>query len=197
MKHVIKTAALAAMLATTGYGATAQAQANPVMGDIIAVGFNFCPRYYMDAHGQLLPIAQYQALYSLFGTTYGGDGRTTFALPDLRGRTAVNHGHGPGLPAYVQGERFGSETGTLTVANLAQHNHLTAGTHEPPNEETPGGNTLASFPAGNIYTTGATDAPMASGTVSDTGGGQPVQLSAPSTTLRYCVAVQGLFPSRS
>ncbi|WP_291842489.1 tail fiber protein [Maricaulis sp.] len=196
MKHMIKTAIMAAALAAPGLGAGAQAQASPTMGDIIVVGFNFCPRSYMDAHGQILPINQYQALYSLFGTTYGGDGRTTFALPDLRGRTAVNHGQGPGLPAYIQGQRFGSESVTLLQGNLAQHNHLTAGTHSPPNEETPGGNTLASFPAGNIYTTGALDQQMANTTVSHTGGDQPVQVSAPSMTLRYCVAVQGLFPSR-
>lgn len=197
MKHMIKTVVLAAALLAPGLGATAQAQANPTMGDIIVVGFNFCPRSYMDAHGQLLPIAQYQSLYSLFGTTYGGDGRTSFALPDMRGRTAVNHGQGAGLPSYAQGQKYGSETLTLTASQMAQHNHLTAGTHSPPNEEAPGGNTLASFAAGNVYTTGALDEQMAPTTVSNTGSGQSVQISAPSLTLRYCVAVQGLYPPRN
>jgi microcystin-dependent protein len=197
MTNILRTTLLAASIACTGFGSGAMAQATPTMGDIIVVGFNFCPRAYMDANGQLLAIAQYQSLFSLYGTTYGGDGRTTFALPDLRSRVAVSRGAGPGLPIYTQGERYGSETVTLNATNLATHNHVAAGTHEPPNEEAPAGNTLASFPAGNVYTPAAPDLPMANGMIANTGGNLPVNIEAPTLTLRYCVAVEGLYPSRS
>ncbi len=100
-----------------------QAQTDPFIGQVITVGFNFCPRGWAPANGQLLPIAQNTALFSLYGTMYGGDGRTTFALPDLRGRAVVNAGQGPGMMNYRVGQRGGLETVTLTTQQIPAHNH--------------------------------------------------------------------------
>ncbi|MEW9798898.1 phage tail protein [Alteromonas sp. CYL-A6] len=96
---------------------------NPMLGGICGFAGNFAPRGYALANGQLLPISSNPSLFSLFGTIYGGDGRTTFALPDLRGRTAIGFGNGPGLSFYRQGQRGGQETVTLTVAQLPNHSH--------------------------------------------------------------------------
>jgi microcystin-dependent protein len=194
-KHIAAGMAAAVMLVPS---LTAPAAATPTMGDVIVVGFTFCPRGYLKADGQLLAISTHQALFSLLGTTYGGDGRTTFALPDLRGRVPVSAGQAPGLPDYQLGARFGAETTTMLITNMPNHTHAAFGTTAQPNEETPTGNSLGSFdPSGaNIYTSSTPNEPMAPGVISHTGGSQPIQISAPTTTLRYCIATEGLFPSR-
>ena len=104
--------------------------AEPFLGGIELNGFNFAPRGFMLCQGQLLSIAQNTALFSLLGTMYGGDGRVTFGLPDLRGRTPIGFGQGPGLSNYTQGELAGSETVTLTISNLPMHNHVMTVTYE-------------------------------------------------------------------
>lgn len=101
----------------------AHAQTEPFIGQVIYVGFNFCPRGWAPANGQLLPIAQNTALFSLYGTFYGGDGRTTFGLPDLRGRAVVSNGQAPGLHNYRMGEKFGAELVTLNTQQMPTHNH--------------------------------------------------------------------------
>ena len=194
-KHIAAGLAAAGMLLPS---LTAPAAATPSLGDVIVVGFTFCPRGYMNADGQLLAISAHQSLYSILGTTYGGDGRTTFALPDLRSRVTVGAGQAPGLPDYQLGARFGSESVTMLFSNMPNHTHAAFGTTALPNEETPSGNSLGSFnPAGaNIYTSSTPNEPMASGVISTTGSSHPIPISAPTTTLRYCIATEGLFPSR-
>src|SRR5210317_2190722 len=115
----------------------------PFLAEVKIVGFDFPPRGWAQCDGQLLPINQNQSLYSLLGTTYGGDGRTTFALPDLRGRMPVHPGNGPGLSDRRLGEKGGAEDATLTVAEIPSHNHQLKGVDEPANQATPGGNALA------------------------------------------------------
>lgn len=173
------------------------AQAQPRMGDIITVGFDFCPRGHLETNGQILAISSHQALFSLLGCQYGGDCRTTFALPDLRGRVPVGNGQGPGLPEYTQGETFGSETETLLISNMAAHNHAALGSVAAPNSEMPGGHSLATF-AGNvdIYHTGAPSGLMATAVISNVGGSQPFYIWAPTTTIKTCIAAEGIFPSR-
>ena len=101
----------------------AEAQSEPFIGQVMVVGFNFCPRGWAPANGQLLPISQNTALFSLYGTNYGGDGRTTFGLPDLRGRVVIGMGQSPGMSSYHLGQRVGAETVTLNTMEIPSHNH--------------------------------------------------------------------------
>lgn len=190
-------AGLAALALSAMAPGSASAQTTPYLGDIIVVGFDFCPRGYAEAAGTLLSINQNQALYSLYGTTYGGDGRTSFGLPDLRSRVPVRYEQGPGLPHYDLGQKFGAESVTMLVTNMPSHTHGAYGTAELPTEETPAGHVLASLASRQVYSTGPADAPMASGMIRNAGGSQPIQVSAPTATLRYCVATTGMFPSRN
>jgi microcystin-dependent protein len=170
---------------------------DPFIGQIQPFGFNFSPRGWAFCNGQLLPISQNTALFSLLGTTYGGDGRTTFALPDLRGRVALHSGQGPGLSDRRLGERGGSQTSTLTAAQLAAHTH----TFAPPSNSTPGNTDVASnhypaqMPEDNYQTT--TDSSLAPGTSGSTGNSQSVNNMQPYLALNFCIALTGLFPSRS
>lgn len=179
----------------------------PFLGQIQAFGFNFAPRGWAKCEGQLLSINQYQALFSLLGTTYGGDGRTTFALPDLRGRVAIGEGSGPGLPSYRLGEKAGSATTTLTVANLPSHNHSLGAqanvsipvSEEDANQDEAAGNYLAN---GTFYHAGAGGqyggGPVQlSGSTDNAGGQQPFNNMQPFLAINFCIALQGLFPSRS
>jgi len=198
MKHLLKiTGAFAALMTSVGVAAPAQAD-DRYIGDVMLVGFNFCPRYTLEANGAILPINTHQALYSLYGTMYGGDGRTSFGLPDLRGRIPVSYGQSPGYPAITQGQRIGSETVRLSAADLPGHSHHVYGTTHEHSEETPQDNTLATFNDGQTpYSTGPIDTPMASGVVSREGQSLPYTNMAPTTTLRYCIVTDGLFPPRS
>ncbi|TXC74438.1 phage tail protein [Sphingorhabdus soli] len=185
--------------------APAHAQASdPFLGQLALVGFTFCPRGWADANGQLLAIASNTALFSLFGTTYGGDGRTTFALPDLRGRVPIHLGQGPGLSNYTQGQTGGVETTTMTVAQMPQHTHVasvqTAGPVMANHRRADG----AAFgvTADNTYVRPGTPVAsydMAAGTVvnANAGSGQAQTNIPPYLTMRYCVATQGVFPSRN
>jgi microcystin-dependent protein len=120
--------AIAALLAA-GLSTPAAAQATePYIGEIMMTGYTFCPVNWAEADGRLLLIANYAALFSLYGTTYGGDGRTTFALPDLRGRAALDQGSASGQPSYVQGQKGGATDVTLTVTQMPSHSHLNMAT---------------------------------------------------------------------
>lgn len=191
-------------------GATAMA-ATPVhadasddyIGEIITVGFNFCPRGTLPAEGQLLSIAQNQALFSLYGTIYGGDGRTSFGLPDLRGRVAIGHGTGPGLTPRAIGARGGSETVALLTNEMPAHSHTghtVAGTTSP-NESSPVGHSLADYTAvgADAYTNAGPAEAMANGTVkiNITGGGAPHYNMQPYLAVKNCVNTMGLFPPRN
>ena len=172
---------------------------DPFLGQIIMFGGNFAPRSWALCDGQLLPISSYTALFSILGTTFGGDGRTTFGLPDLRGRVPVHQGSGPGLPQVQLGQKGGAAANTLTVGNLPAHSHTaqlmaTTGAAE---DDGPSGNVLAK--AGTeIYGTGA-NAQMGDDSikVDQTGSNQPVNNMQPYQAVNYIICLQGTFPSRS
>ena len=166
----------------------------PFIGEIRPFGFNFAPRGWAKCEGQLLPIAENTALFSLFGTTYGGDGRSTFGLPDLRGRDAMSMGNGPGLTDRRIGEKFGTETVTLTANEVPAHNHSMHAASEGADQSKPGGNEIA---GGTFYHAPATDAIMSPSSIGNTGGGQGHNNMQPSLIVNYCVALTGTYPSRS
>ena len=150
----------------------------------------------MSLEGQLLSISQYTALFSLLGTTFGGDGRTTFALPDLRGRSPMGQGSGPGLTPRTQGQKLGSETNTITANQMPSHSHSLRGLEEDANSDELSGNFLAH--GVTAYRSASTPDGTANGqSISASGGGQPVNNIQPTLVLRYCIATQGVFPSRN
>lgn len=182
-----------------------------LLGMIALFGFGFAPRGWATCSGQVLSIAQNTALFSLLGTTYGGNGQTTFALPDLRGRLAVGQGQGPGLSNYAMGQSGGVEGAPLTLGELPQHDHVLTVTGELYGEtaiadkKNPQGNMLATPTAADIYAASnpsanklmAADAVKVTGTVGTTGGSQSVSTLQPFVTLNYCIALEGIFPSRN
>lgn len=179
----------------------------PMIGEIRIFAGNFAPRSWAFCDGQLLAIAQNQALFSILGTTYGGDGRTTFALPDLRGRTAIGPGNGPGLTPRPLGQKSGQETHNLTIQEMPSHNHVLTGgvsvgsnaNAAPSNEAS--GNTLGA--GANIYNSDAADPGEDLGGVSSTlavannGGSQAHNNMQPYLAVYYIIALQGVFPSRN
>lgn len=195
-------------------GSPAMAAAEPLLGEIMWVGYNFCPRGWAAADGQILPISQYSALFSLYGTTYGGDGRSTFALPDLRGRVPMHAGRGPGLTERREGQKGGVESVTLTQSNLPAHTHglsaaqvtLHANSNggdsaEPENKMLADGQRAAIFAdvpadAGEVVPLSGQSATV-SGTSDVTGGGVSANTMSPYLVLRACVALVGVFPSRN
>jgi microcystin-dependent protein len=170
----------------------------PFLGMIIIVPYNFAPRGWAFCNGQILPIAQNTALFSLLGTTYGGNGQTTFALPDLRGRVPNSSGQGPGLSSYDLGQVGGTESSTLTINQMPGHNHTVTAPAS-------GEDATSSKPAGNYL--GKTASPIYSATTDNTltaaipsgntGGSQPFSLLQPYLTLNFCIALEGIFPSRN
>lgn len=181
--------------------APAKAGVEPYIGDIMLTGYNFCPRGWAATDGQLLLISQNTALFSLLGTTYGGDGRTTFGLPDLRGRTAMGQGRGDGLTQRVQGQKFGSADVTMTNANLPAHSHSVRANNLDGDLPGPGGKLLAAAPPNGtgsetIYSNLPKTVQMAPSMIGHTGGGQPISVADPSLVLTYCIATEGTFPSR-
>jgi microcystin-dependent protein len=184
----------------------------PTLGEIRMFGGNFAPRSWALCEGQLLPINSNPALFSILGTTYGGDGRTTFGLPDMRGRTAIHAGHGPGLSDRRLGSKGGTEFNTITVAQLASHSHdatfkanKTASTVADPANAFPApmaGRALTTPPAnvqmsGYGTAQGANSMSAASIVVGNTGGNQSVNNMQPWLCVNYIIALQGIFPSRS
>ncbi len=176
----------------------------PTLGQIIMFGGNFAPRGWALCDGQLLPINQNQALFSILGTTYGGDGRTTFGLPDLRGRMVIHAGTGPGLTPRSIGERGGSETNTLTSINMPAHNHTASGSiavGTASNQAAGSGQFLPVTTGSNFYsnTQGNSNLNPASLNINvgNTGSGQPYNNMQPFTVVTYIIALQGLFPSRN
>ncbi len=179
---------------------------NPFIGEVVMFGGNFAPRSWAFCNGQLLAISSNTALFSILGTTYGGDGRTTFALPDLRGRTPIHPGHGPGLSTYRLGERGGVEDHTLTVAQMPTHNHFaasdtTGNVGDNNNEDEPDGNFLGN---GQIYSAAAAAGSLLNGgavttasTMSNTGSGQSFDTMKPFGTANYIIALFGVYPSRN
>ena len=169
----------------------------PFLAEVRIVGFNFAPRGWAFCDGQILPINQNQSLYSLLGTTYGGDGRTSFALPDLRGRTPIHVGRSNGGMFHTEGQKSGEETHILSVAEMPQHDHILRANSSVGNNPNPQSNTLASFPDGYTTYTAANAVQLRSGTVANVGGSQAHDNMMPYLALNFCIALQGLFPSRN
>lgn len=168
------------------------------IGTITLFGFNFAPQGWAKCEGQLLPIAQNSALFSLLGTIYGGDGRTTFALPDLRGRAPIGENQGAGLTNRPLGSRGGTETDTLTTAQLPAHTHGLRASAAAGNSNVPTGKVLADPGRGvNAYTDAATDTDMKADAIGSAGGGQSVNNMPPYLAMNYCIALVGIFPSRN
>ena len=168
----------------------------PYLGMIIIVPYNFAPRGWAFCAGQILPIAQNTALFSLIGTTFGGNGQTTFALPDLRGRYPIGAGQGPGLANYDLGQVGGTENITLTIGNMPAHSHTVKpnAVKDDPNV----GNPQNTLPAnGSFYNNGAASTQMGASTTSIVGSNQPFDNHPPYLGLNYCIALEGIFPSRN
>lgn len=170
----------------------------PFIGQISIFAGNFAPRGWAFCDGQLLSIASNTALFSILGTTYGGDGRTTFGLPDLRGRAPVHAGTGPGLGSRRLGEAFGAETVTLGTTNLPPHAHTVdlPGDAAPGTTTTPGEGTLPAEASEDVYGTGADPVVTQTVTTDSAGSGAPFGVVQPSLALNYIIALQGVFPSR-
>ncbi|MDH3753218.1 MAG: tail fiber protein [Acidimicrobiia bacterium] len=168
--------------------------AEPFLAEIRLFGFSFPPRGWALCDGQILPIDQNQSLFSLLGTTYGGDGRTTFALPDLRGRTPVHRDSGAG---YSLGAKAGEEGHPLTVAEIPSHTHTLQGSSANANATSPAGAVYARA-AATVYRDPASNpVPMNAGAIANAGTGQPHDNMQPFLTVSYCIAVTGTFPSRN
>jgi microcystin-dependent protein len=168
----------------------------PFLGHIILAPYNFAPRGWAFCTGQSLSIAQNTALFSLIGTTFGGNGQTIFALPDLRGRGPISSGQGPGLGNYDLGQVGDSETQTLTVAEMAAHTHVVNALTDPASDPGPANNLLATAPRGaNFYGPRSGAITQLSPLMNQpAGGGQPLDIRDPYLTLNYCIALEGIFP---
>jgi microcystin-dependent protein len=167
----------------------------PFLGELRLLPYNFAPQGWATCDGQIMSIAQNTALFSLLGTTYGGNGQTTFALPDLRGRVPIHAGQGPGLTNYTLGEVAGTENVTLTPGQLPPHGHTVSAsgsaTTKNPTNALP-----AVTGAGSSYGT-TPDVQMNPGMVAGGGSGQPHTNIQPYLVLQWCIALQGIFPSRN
>ncbi len=169
----------------------------PFIGQIQAFGFNFAPKNWALCNGQLMSIAQNSALFSLLGTTYGGDGIQTFALPDLRGRASLHYGQAPGLSNYEIGQASGTENVTLLTSEIPSHSHAAAlsASSEPATTAIASGNILATS---TIYVAADPDETLnpKSIMITPTGGNQPHENMQPYLAVNYCIALYGVYPSR-
>lgn len=214
MKRILSTAALAAF-ALGIEPVPAQAETNPFIGTIAPMSFNFCPRSWLPADGRLLPIASYTALFSLFGTFYGGDGRTTFALPNLNGRSSIGDGTGPGLSTRTVGQSGGASGVTMTTGTMPTHTHSVSGniqgntvaSNAAPSTTDPAGAYYSTFPDGTSIYADSSTPPVEMGigsvvfestaNIANTGNSVAIANEQPYLAMYMCVAVDGVYPSRS
>lgn len=170
---------------------------DPFLAEIRVFGFNFAPRGWASCDGQLLPISQNTALFSLLGTNFGGDGRVTFGLPNLQNRFALGAGNGPGLSPRVLGEDLGSASVSLLASHMPQHGHALNATASA-TATAPAGAALAPPANGSAaYRAPGSLSPMAADSLGSTGGGLPHENRQPYLGLMFCIAMQGIFPSRN
>jgi microcystin-dependent protein len=163
--------------------------AEPFLSEIRLMSFSFAPKGWALCNGQLLPINQNQALFALLGTNFGGDGRVTFGLPDLQGRSPLHVGNG-----IVLGQKGGEAAHTLSIGEIPTHTHVLQATTTNADQPVPTGNMLATA-SGEIYVDPSALVAMAPATISTVGGSQPHSNMQPFLTLSYCIALQGIFPS--
>lgn len=183
---------------------TLVAMAEPFLGEIRIFAGNFAPRNWAFCDGQLVPVSQNAALFSLVGTAYGGDGRTTFGLPDLRGRLPMHPGSGPGLTARRLGQKGGAESVMLSEAQLPKHTHNIGATNNPGDATTPGGNIPAAtgegtseVPATKAYANTVPNAELRREIVRPAGGGEAHDNMPPFLCVNFIIALAGVLPSRS
>jgi microcystin-dependent protein len=178
----------------------AHAQGDQFVGQIDIVAFNFAPEGWAFCQGQLMPISENPALFELIGTTYGGDGQDTFALPDLRGRMAIHQGQGPGLSNYVMGQVGGVEQVTLTLNQIPSHTHTAMGSSAPATTLGPGssgGSEWATTTTFLYSSTGSNLVAMGGGTIGAAGGGQPHDNMPPYLVMNFIISLFGIFPSQN
>lgn len=168
----------------------------PFLGEIRMFAGNFAPREWAFCDGQLLAVSQNDALFSLLGTVYGGDSRTTFGLPDLRGRIPIHSGSGPGLAARSLGSKSGSETTTITSNQLPNHIHSFRVSSDIGSEINPNGKHLAASPNIRVYREAETNVNLSNSAVLNVGGSQQHNNIMPFTCINYIIALTGIFPSR-
>lgn len=166
----------------------------PFLGQIQDFGFNFAPKGWAQCNGQLMQIAQNTALFSLLGTTYGGDGRVTFALPDLRGRTPIHFGQGPGRASYQIGQVGGNETVTLQTSQIPYHNHILRALDGDAEAAVP---TNAALTSGEHWNTAAPTTVSSPSSLAPAGTGQGHANMQPTLVVNWCIALQGIYPPRS
>ncbi|MGF1569982.1 MAG: phage tail protein [Nodosilinea sp.] len=170
---------------------------DPFIGEIRMFAGNFVPQGWAFCNSRLMPISQNTALFSLLGTIYGGDGRTTFALPDLRGRVPLHFGQGTGLSNYPLGSRGGSEQVALTAEQLPAHSHALLTSDAEGNQRTPANHALAIPEESLIYSAAEPTVAMAKGAIASTGSNQPHENRQPYLAVNYIIALVGIFPARS
>lgn len=198
MKRTLLNATLGLAMIAGMFGAAGAAKAQDCfIGEIRMFAGNFAPRGWALLDGQLLPISQNQALFSILGTTYGGDGRTTFALPDMRGRAAMHAGRGPGLTQRALGQKLGAETNTIAAAQMPPHSHPLAAASARADQSAPAGRFLGDDGNDRIYSDGPADVALNPAVIGQAGGGQPVNNIQPSLAVNHIICLYGIFPSRS
>jgi microcystin-dependent protein len=187
-----------AVLSVTCGSKLAFAGDNPFIGEVRFVGFNFAPRGWAKCDGQLLAISSNQALFSILGTIYGGNGRTTFALPDMRGRTPVHEGNGPGLTPYRLGQKTGTEQIFLNTTQLPSHSHTANASRQSARTTDATNGALARTRSNlKIYDNSAPNETLKNTTLGNTGNGQGMNNMQPYNTMNCIIALTGIFPSRS
>jgi microcystin-dependent protein len=176
----------------------ARADGDPFLGEIALVPYNFPPKGWAFCQGQILSISQNTALFALLGTTFGGNGTTTFALPDLRGRSPISSGQGPGLNNFVLGQIGGVETVTLSSTEIPAHSHALNASSSNGTSDTPTNGVPAKNASGvPSFAAGPGNATMAATAIGSVGGGQPHENRVPYLTLNYIIALVGIFPTQN
>jgi microcystin-dependent protein len=173
---------------------------DPFVAEIRIFPFNFAPKGWAFCDGQLMPLSQNTALFSLLGTTYGGDGKSTFALPNMQGNAPMHPGQGPGLSLHDLGEMGGSEVVSLLESEIPSHSHGVLGSNATGNRTNPVGNALGRASGGNTYIPGSPApalAAMSDQSLAPAGGDQPHNNMQPYLTLNFCLALQGVYPPRT
>jgi microcystin-dependent protein len=172
--------------------------ADPFVAEIRIFPFNFAPKGWAWCDGQILPLSQNTALFSLLGTTYGGDGKSNFALPNLQGNAPMHPGQGPGLSLHDLGETGGSETVSLLESEIPAHSHAWTASNADGNVQSPGGQFTAAGVGGiTLYAATASLTPISPNAVAPAGGDQPHNNMQPYCTFYFCIALQGVYPPRT
>jgi len=178
----------------------AAAGPDPYIGDVMLFGAQWCPVNWKEANGELLSVATYNPLFTLYGTMYGGDGRTTFGLPDLRGRVPIHVGQGPGLKNYQQGQKGGAESLTFQTNNIPSHSHNVNAVNDTANQDNPKNAYLAEHATNfDLYYTGTPQVRIMDPAMikSNTGGSQAITKRSPYQAIRWCVSLLGRYPSKN